>query len=149
MWHLVEERPARNSLLWSTSSWQTVTLIVETAPGPLERCPRDGYSPSGKQHFICSLNLSNFSLQSPDLVMLHSLDSRALVTSQGKMETMTSSFQSFLKPLSTSIAPPSLTPLGWMLLSFPPFQAFMVPPVHYPGPHSRPGIGGGPLLSQI
>lgn len=101
VWHSVEERPALNSLLWSTAFWQTIASVVETAPVASGSCLGKGYPPSGKQHLIYSFNLSNFSFQSPDLVMLHSLDSRALVTSQRKMERMTSSLQSFLKPLNT------------------------------------------------
>lgn len=148
VWHSVQERPALSSLLWSTASQQIVVSVVETPTAPSGSCPWFGYSLSGTQYLIYSLNLYNSSFQPPAVHILHSLDSAALVTSQGKMETTISSFQSFLKSLSTSAAPPVLTPLGRILLSLPPSQAFMVPPVHYCGPCSRCGIGPEPLLSQ-
>lgn len=148
VWHSVEERPALSSLLWSTASQQIVVSVVEAPPAPSGSCPWFGYPLSGTQYLIYSLNLYNSSFQPPAVRILHSLDSAALVTSQGKMETTISSFQSFLKSLSISAAPPVLTPLGRILLSLPTSQAFTVLPVHYCGPCSRCGIGPEPLLSQ-
>lgn len=52
------------------------------------------------------------------LLMLLWPDERAVITSLGNMEIMTPSFRSLLNPLCMSTAPPTLSPLGWILMSF-------------------------------
>lgn len=102
-----------NQAFWQ-AAWLVATLPLENS-------------------FIYNLNLSNSSFQSLEFVVLHLLDSRALVTSQAKMEMAISSFLVFWshsEKCCSSISDPS----GMDPVPFSSSQAPFLPPVHYCDP---------------